>query len=838
MEKTENLKSILARQKAILSEFEGELAAIEGSDLAKENAELKGDIKNLRDSISRISAESAGLAAENAGLKNALYEQVYSEKVKIVNTTEQKLEIYFRSQIEGEMNRLSHLENNVLVRINGMRAEMARNSIAATDDIHIKLNELSWLLYNRVAEIRANAAQMPGAFTRQEREDIEALKREQVTDDQVRAVAKKNNFERFIGLNVFNAVGIFLLIVGAIVFVRFAYLQLTDLYKGILVFGLGGLMLVVGWALNRKGATVFSLGISSGGIGILYAAMALGYFSLNILDVYAAAAACVIITAGAFLLSMRYNSQVIAAFALIGGYLPMLSANFDADMLYGVMGYMIALNLFALLISFRKKWRVTAFIGLFLNIFCTGQISLTYYGPENPLRTTLIIVYIVFAFLIYTSIPVIGTYRSKEVFRKSDVVFLTINTIFSCSVLYAAFSEYGLDDWFGLLAIIFAAAYLAFGRVISVKFGQEGRGVMALFYLTGIAFVILFVPLQFGIIWLSLGWLVEGVLLLVYGILKDDKRFRTAGIVIGILCLYTFLAYDVVWASNALFVYKYLAVTFGGVAILVACIRKKIMSNRAVKTFKYFILVNVWIFTLYLLLGKLQDALLDKYGYAAVWQIEYLIAAAAIAVTFVYAYFFSRSAILADKGTNIISAAQYIIGAAALFALNGLSGPVEAAYLKAGAADFGVTLSGTAILVALGFLSVLAVRELMKIAVTRRIMGVEWYPLIVSAFAVACATQILIAQFGVPFSSVAISVIYVLTALGWIVFGFAYRYSVIRKFGLALALLSVVKLFIIDIDVFGLTQINQIISIFACGGTLVAISYVYQYFNKRLELKE
>ena len=35
MEKAENLKSILVRQKAILSEFEGELAAIEGSDLAK-----------------------------------------------------------------------------------------------------------------------------------------------------------------------------------------------------------------------------------------------------------------------------------------------------------------------------------------------------------------------------------------------------------------------------------------------------------------------------------------------------------------------------------------------------------------------------------------------------------------------------------------------------------------------------------------------------------------------------------------------------------------------------------------------------------------------------------
>jgi hypothetical protein len=123
----------------------------------------------------------------------------------------------------------------------------------------------------------------------------------------------------------------------------------------------------------------------------------------------------------------------------------------------------------------------------------------------------------------------------------------------------------------------------------------------------------------------------------------------------------------------------------------------------------------------------------------------------------------------------------------------------------------------------------------MKLVVMKRRLGVEWFPLIVSAYFVIILTQHLIVQYELSFASAWISIIYVLTALSWIVFGFARRYSFIRKFGLGLALMAVVKLFIIDLR--ELTQGYQIITYFTLGITLVIISFVYQYFNKRLELK-
>jgi hypothetical protein len=156
--------------------------------------------------------------------------------------------------------------------------------------------------------------------------------------------------------------------------------------------------------------------------------------------------------------------------------------------------------------------------------------------------------------------------------------------------------------------------------------------------------------------------------------------------------------------------------------------------------------------------------------------------------------------------------------------------------LQTGTPSFGITVIGTVILAALCFLSVLAIRDAMKLIVTERKKGIEWLPLVVSGYFVIILTQNLIAQYNLNFSSAAISIIYALTALAWIIYGFTRRFTFIRRFGLALAIFAVVKLFLIDLS--GLTQGYRIVSYFALGISLIAISFVYQYFSKRLELKE
>jgi hypothetical protein len=144
-------------------------------------------------------------------------------------------------------------------------------------------------------------------------------------------------------------------------------------------------------------------------------------------------------------------------------------------------------------------------------------------------------------------------------------------------------------------------------------------------------------------------------------------------------------------------------------------------------------------------------------------------------------------------------------------------------------------LTGTLVIVLLSLLAILALRDLMLRLVMEKKLGLEWYPLILSSYFVFILTETLIMQYNLAFTNAAISIIYVVTALSWIIFGFVKRYSFIRRFGLGLAIMALVKLFFLDLSF--LTEVARIISYFAFGIILLAISYVYQRFNKKLDLK-
>jgi len=845
METTASLKNIAAKQKELAAEIETECKALENSDLVKENLTLKTEIERLRGDFQKIISESTVIKDENTSLKNTLYEHVFNEKNSIVNNTSQRLDIFFRAEKEGELNRLTAIEQSVRARIKNIKSFLAQNNTEIRDEFESKLDELSDLLDQKVTEANEKAAKSD-AFSAEEREQLNALKEEEVTDEQIRAVSKKNNLERFIGLNVLNVIGIFLLFVGAVAAMRYTYLKLSDLFKGIAIFILGGIMLVTGEILNRKKPNIFSLGISAGGIAILYAALAISYFVLHILGMYPAIIICVLLTAGAFVLSSRYNSQIIAAFALIGGYLPIITIEKNIDFVYGAMVYFAILNLFALIVSWNRKWRVTTFIGLFLNIAGAAYICL-FAGPysflsssirpgaSDTLGMTLSIIYAVFSFLIYTAIPVVSTFRAKLNFRKSDIVILAINTVFSGLIMYGVFYRYELESYNGMLAIAYAVFYLLLGRFIEKKFTGKEVYTRALFYLTALAFVVLIIPLQFGRVWLSLGWLAEGVILAVFGILNDEKRFRRAGFVICLLCLVAFLLFDLTLTWHYLFAWKYLAITLGSLLILGAYMYKKKMTGGFVSVYKYFAVINAWGYVIYII-GELRNYLLLHYSNERVFSIYYLISAASITATFFIAYIITRIKLLSVKGTKILSVIMYCVGIIWLFAANSALSPVASVYFRMTTPNPGITVIGTIILAVLGILSVLSALDAMKIIVTERKKGIEWLPLVVSGYFIILLSHNLIQHFNLSFSSAVISIIYALTALAWIIFGFVRRFVFIRRFGLALAIFAVIKLFLLDL--YGLTQGYRILSYFALGISLIGISFVYQYFSKRLELKE
>lgn len=827
-----NLKAILAKQKEILSSLENEVASIEASDLVTENQKLKTELNKYQTYLKEEEANNQRLSHENKNLRNILYEQFYNEKIHILNSAEKRMDAYYKSHTEGEKNRLAIFEASVKRRINEMTKVLKANRVSLEDEIFVRLDELRSLLNVKVTKAREEIMQQTGAFSKNRDEGIAKLRQEQVTEQEIKARAKQNNIESLIGLNIINKLGIFLLVIGVITALQFTYFRLPDTLKSVFTFAIGMVLLVVGEVLNRKKPNVFSLGMTSGGLAVLYAALSISFFQFKILGMYPALGLCVLITAGAFVLSQRYNSQTISAFALIGGYLPIFSITGNDAIVYGAMIYFVILNILALIVSVSKKWITTAYVGFVLNVIGSIYISLIMFGGFFSSSTfssdsIITIIYILFAFVIYTLIPIAGSFKKKLSFKNSDIVLLSLNTFISSLLLYWAFYASALEDFTGLLALTFSIVYLALGWFIERYMPKEKKVIM-LFYLTGLTFAILIIPFQFGKVWLSLGWLVEGVILLSYGIYKEIKGFKRAGIAISLLCLWAFIFFDVLSYHDSLFTFKYLAITLGSIIVLGTLIYKKNLADTSSQLFKYASSINMLFFLLYIINSELRP-FLSRYLQDTKFDLNYLIVSAMILISFLTAYALPRIKILCDNVMKGISMAIYSLALLSLFFLN-FTSPVQGYVVEM---PLAISIVGTLELAIIAFLSVLAARDLVMYFVIERKLGIEWYPLLISLYFVIILTQNLITQYNLEFNNAAISIVYLATALAWIIFGFAKRYVFIRRFGLAMSMLSVAKLFIIDLAF--LTQGYRILSYFVFGVILIAISFVYQYFNKKIE---
>ncbi|MDR1067334.1 MAG: DUF2339 domain-containing protein [Clostridiales bacterium] len=818
------LREILNEQKALLKRLGAETDAIENSDLARENESLKAMTEKLAAELAAERQKAEKLSELSANLKNALYEQTYAEKIKLAERSARKLDAYFGQTTRDGENRLRELERNVKRKIDDLKEESLKNNIELEKDIYKRLNDLSDEVQLKTAEAQRKMAEEAEAL-KNDRAAFERLKDEPIAEEQLLSATKNNGFERFLGLNALNALGVFLLIVGVISAAPYTILKLPDMLKGALMFCLGIVMLVVGEFLSRKRPNAFSLGVTAGGVGVLYASIAVSYFALGIINMYAALALCVLVTTSAFVLSRRYRSQVILSFALIGGYLPVISL-FDgiaANAFYGVMIYFLALNLLALMASVGEKWNVSAFIGLFLSLFVAVGILLTSYDYE--VNRAIILAYVFLSFVIYTLVPIAGSYKSDKAFKKSDAPLMGINAFFSALIIYYLLLDLDLDHLTGALAVAFAAVYLALGKFTNASF--KGKTPSALFYLTGLAFATFAVPLQFGRVWLSLGWLIEGVALSVYGILKNEKSVKKAGYVISSLCLAVFVLFDVFYAwiigeyFQQMFALKYFAVTLGGLIVLAALVRAKRPSGLK-KLYKYIAMSNLWLYFMYIC------AFADDSLAGGAYISDYCIAALAAAVTFAFAFTAARLKVLYDSGMKVMAITFYIIGIVMLFAFNATIDvyPIGRIYV---AASF-------AALIIVWLLSVLAVADALKTLVMDKTIGIEWYPLIVSGYFVITLTQNLTSRLGLEFTSAWISIIYAITALVWIVFGFVRRYTFIRRAGLGLSILSALKLFVLDLSYTATGY--RIMAYFTLGITLIAISFTYQYSSKRLELRK
>lgn len=356
------------------------------------------------------------------------------------------------------------------------------------------------------------------------------------TSRQEPRIQKPSNWEKFIGENLINKIGVLILIIGVGIGAKYAIdneliSPLTRIILGYLV-GLG----LLGFALKLKPKfESFSAVLLSGSMAIMYFITFLAYSLYGLMPQSLTFVIMVIFTFFTVFASLKYNQQIIAIIGLVGAYsVPFLLSDGSGKVLV-LFCYMSLINIGILAIAFQKYWRLLNIISFIATWLIFGSWYFTGFKPDLHFEIALVFLFVFFtifyiAFLSYKLLK-------KENYEAKDIFSVLSNSFIFYGLGIAILSGHPIaSHYFGLFTLLNAIIHFIVSTIIYKKKLAD----KSLFYLIiglVLTFITLAIPVQLNGKWVTLAWAFQGMLLFYLGRSKNVLLYEKLSYVIMFLAL-------------------------------------------------------------------------------------------------------------------------------------------------------------------------------------------------------------------------------------------------------------------------------------------------------------
>ncbi|SDB88809.1 DUF2339 domain-containing protein [Williamwhitmania taraxaci] len=340
------------------------------------------------------------------------------------------------------------------------------------------------------------------------------------------AKAKKVfNLEKFIGENLINKIGIAVLVIGVAIGAKYAIEHqlispLTRIILGYLM-GLG----LLGVAIRlKKNYESFSAVILSGAMAILYFITFAAYSIYHLLPQELTFAIMVMLTTFTVFAALKYSMQVIAHIGLVGAYaVPFLLSKGEGKVAI-LFSYMAIINAGILVIGFRKYWKALYYSSFAITWLIYMSWIATKYDMAQHFGLALTFLAIFFA-IFYTTFL---AYKLKrlEKFVITDVGLLLLNSFLFFGFGYGILVDHPLGgQLLGIFTVINALIHFGVCTVIyRLKLADRN-----MFYLMAglvLTFITIAIPVQLNGSWVTLVWAGEAALLFWIGRTKNVTAYE------------------------------------------------------------------------------------------------------------------------------------------------------------------------------------------------------------------------------------------------------------------------------------------------------------------------
>ena len=350
--------------------------------------------------------------------------------------------------------------------------------------------------------------------------------------------------EEKIGQYWLNRIGIVAILIGVSYFLKYAFENNWIGPAGRIAIGLiAGIALVL-WSerFRTRGYATFSYSLKAVGIGTLYLSLWGAFQVYHLIPASAAFVAMIIVTAATIALAWSQDAELLASFALVGGFSTpvLLSTGQNHELV--LFSYACLLDLAILVMAMLKPWRrllwgsfagtVILYIGWYAEYYSTDQRSLT------------VLCAALFTGL-FAVIPLVVPYEKSSASGGPSLT-LTLVPLLNASwfflALYAMYERETVKlTWY---ALGLAAVYLAIGEAFKRRFPERDTKLIHLLHVAiAVAFLTIAIPAKLNAHWITIGWLVESAALLWVSVkTKTDflRYLAVAALVLGIIRLLFF----------------------------------------------------------------------------------------------------------------------------------------------------------------------------------------------------------------------------------------------------------------------------------------------------------
>lgn len=362
------------------------------------------------------------------------------------------------------------------------------------------------------------------------------------------------NIEEKIGQYWLNRVGIVAILIGVSYFLKYAFENNWIGPAGRIAIGLLAGMGLVLWSerFRDRGYAAFSYSLKAVGIGTLYLSLWGAYQVYHLIPSSAAFVTMIIVTAATMVLAWSQDAEILASFALIGGFATpaLLSTGENHEVV--LFTYVGLLDIAILGMATLKPWRrllwgsalgtVLLYVGWFSAYYSREQRGLTVFFAA------------LFATL-FAVIPLVVRYEEPNRPSRIPLTFTLLPLLNATLFFFVLFVMYERETstltWY---ALVLTAIYLGIAEGYKKRIDVPDTKVVQLLHVAiAVAFLTIAIPAKLNAHWITIGWLVESAALLWVSVKTKTDFLRYLAVAALILGIARLLFFDQITTDTLLF---------------------------------------------------------------------------------------------------------------------------------------------------------------------------------------------------------------------------------------------------------------------------------------------